>query len=768
METLTQLSKLEPMESAEALLDLADTKLSRPSTRDGAVGKADVVAALCDSDVQLVSVVAPPGYGKTTLLASWADADPRAFAWVALDRRDHDPLVLLRYVAGAMQRVEPLAPEVFDALSGPGGARWAHCVVQLGNAMAARQVPFVLVLDDVHTVTNPASLDAIAELMEALPPGSRIAMASREEPALPLGRWRAQGRVHEVGAAELRLNEEEAGLLLAAAGVDADEELTAELVDRTEGWAAGLYLAALSIQAGSPTSAGHATFRGDDRFVADYFRAELMSRLPEDEARFLTRTSVLGRMCGGLCDSVVESTGSAGVLEALTRTNRFVVPLDRRSEWYRYHHLFGELLRNDLEQSEPEVAVGLNRRAMEWCIANDLPEAAVVYGQAAGESAEIAGLIDAIAQSLYYDGRIETLDAWLGWFGDDELATYPALAVLGAWFRAMTGRPEEAKRWLAFADGASSAIPLSDGSATIEPWVATLRAHMMAGGVETALADADLALDQLSRESYWRPVAHVIRGVAHALLGDSTRARDDLEATVEIGLAMCSYDDVFVAQAQLALLAARAGEWGEARRYAEAAQALVEETGLGSYSTAALVHVATARVAVHERRSEDARAALIRAHRLRPLLDHGIPWLTIEVGLEIVRAHLALAEPGPARTVLAETEAVLAVRPELGALVNDAREVAELVAATSGPDGAWAMSLTGAELRLLPYLATHLTFPGIATRLFISRNTVKSEAVAIYRKFGVSSRSDAIERAIELGLLDDSIYPRPPNLIPEG
>ena len=150
------------------------------------------------------------------------------------------------------------------------------------------------------------------------------------------------------------------------------------------------------------------------------------------------------------------------------------------------------------------------------------------------------------------------------------------------------------------------------------------------------------------------------------------------------------------------------------------------------------------------------------------MLDHGIPWVTIQVGLELTRSHLALAEPGAARTVLTETERVLELRPHMGSLVEDARELRERVAATAGPDGAWAMSLTGAELRLLPYLATHLMFPEIASRLFISRNTVKSEAVSIYRKLGVSSRSEAIERSVEVGLLESSVYPPAANLIPEG
>jgi LuxR family maltose regulon positive regulatory protein len=332
----------------------------------------------------------------------------------------------------------------------------------------------------------------------------------------------------------------------------------------------------------------------------------------------------------------------------------------------------------------------------------------------------------------------------------------------------LTGRADEAGRWLAVADGAASTIPLSDGSDTIEPWVANLRAAMMQDGVEQALADGNLALDQFSPDSAWRPAALVIRGTAHLLLGAHDRATVDFEAAVKAGLATGAVEDAYLPHAQLALLAAQEGAWGEAGQRARAAQELVDVAGLGDYSSSALAHVATARVALHVGRQEDARAALTRAHRLRPLLDHGLPWLTIQVGLELTRAHLALAEDAAARTVLSETERVLELRPQMGSLVGDAAELKDRVAASSGPGGAWAMSLTGAELRLLPYLSTHLTFPEIASRLFVSRNTVKSEAVAIYRKLGVSSRSDAIERAVEVGLLESSIYPPRANFTPEG
>ena len=752
------------IEVAEVPFDLAEVKLTAPLARPGTVAKAGLIGRLSAARAPFATVVAPAGYGKTTLLAGWAEADPRPFAWVALDGRDDDPVVLLRYVAAAIHRVAPLPREAFDALSGPGALSWSTRVPRVGRALAALECSLVLVLDDLHVVANRSCLDALAELFHYVPAGSQVAVASREEPPLPLARWRAQGWVHEVGVDDLRLDEQEAGLLLNAAGVELDPSEVSGLTERTEGWPAGLYLAALSMQAGAKGMGGAETFRGDDRFVSEYFRHELLSQLPMEEARFLGYTSILDRMCGGLCDAVIQSTGSAHTLEALARANGFVVPLDRRGEWFRYHHLFGQLLRNELERSEPDVVAELNARAMTWCIANDLPEEAIGYGHAGGETDAVAGLIGALSPPLYYDGRLQTVEEWLGWFGDDELVQYPALAVFGAWWRALTGRAEDAERWLALADGATSKTELPDGSATIEPWVATLRAHMIPNGVEQALADADAALDQLSPNSYWIPTALLGRGVAHALLGATDRAEVELLATVERGLAAGSVEEVFLAQAQLALLAAKGGAWGEAGRRERAAAAVVEESGLADYASSALASAATARVAVHEARHEDARTALTRAHRLRPQLNHAIPWVTLQVGLELTRAHLALAEPGAARTVLAETERVLEVRPQMGLLVEEARELRERVTATSGPAGAWAMSLTGAELRLLPYLATHLTFPEIATRLFISRNTVKTEAVSIYRKLGASSRSEAIERAVEVGFLESSIFPPRANL----
>jgi len=747
------------MAVAEMPFDLVRTKLAEPVVRQGTVHKNDVIAGLLATPGRVVTIVAPAGYGKTTLLAGWADADPRPFAWVSLDERDEDPVTLLRYIAAAVHSVEPVEASVLDALTRPGDTAWATRVPWLAPGLFTSERPLVLALDDVHLLRNPASLDVLAALVEYVPPGSLVAIASRETTVLPVARWRAHGWMTEVGVPDLRLDDHEADALLRAAGLQLPAAAVVELTDRVEGWPAGLYLTALARQVGAVEPGGGHGLSSGDRFIADYFRLEWLCHLPDDDASFLRQTSMLDRMSGGLCDAVLDTADAASRLEALERANGFVVALDREREWYRYHHLFRTLLRQELERSEPELVATLNRRAMEWCLANDLDEEAVWYGHAAGELDQVAALVDRLALPLNFDGRLDTLDEWLAWFSDDELRHYPSLAVYAAWVRAMTGKPAEADRLLGLADGASSRIPLSDGSDSVAPWVCNLRAFMMPSGVERALADADRALELFHPASLWRSSAYVIRGTANALRGELERARADLDEAVGLAGASGAADDLFTAHGQLALLAASEGAWGRASRHAKAACDVVEAGGLGNYLFSAIVHVAAARVSLHEGREEDTREALARAHRLRPLLDHGFPWLAVTVGHELTRVHLALGETAVARGVFAESETVREHRPDLGTLSDDARQLRERLAAAAGPAGARAMSLTGAELRLLPYLATHLTFAEIGGRLHLSKSTVKTQAISIYRKLGASSRSETIERAIDVGLLESSIYP---------
>jgi LuxR family maltose regulon positive regulatory protein len=716
------------------------------------VKKSRVVATLCGSSSPIASIIAPAGYGKTTLLGRWAEDDPRPFAWVSIDERDDDSLFLLRHIATAIHRVVPIAPAVLDALTGPADSIWTR-LPRVGNALAGLKQPIVVALDDIHAISNPASLSVIAALVDYVPPGSQLALASRGQVALPLARWRSRGMLNEIRTDDLRLDDGEADVLLKGAGVALEASEVKDLTGETEGWAAGIYLAALSIRSGAPDLAHNRGFSGDDRYVSEYFRLEVLSRLPSDEARFAMRTSVLDIMTGPMCDAVLQTRGSADLLATMEGSNLFVVPLDRRGERYRYHHLFRQLLRIELERTEPGMVEELNRRAMEWFLANGQLEAAVRFGQAAGARQEVACIVDQLAFPLYRDGRMDSLVDLLGWFDEADLLHFPAIAVLGGWVQALTGHAVQAARYLAIADGATSTILLADGSATIDPWVATLRSTMMPDGVERALADAEAALIELAPTSVWRSSATVMMGIANLLLGSTDAATADLEAAIDFARPIGSTDVEFIAHAELALLAARHGAWLDASSHAEAAQMVVERERFEHYALAAVVYVAVARVALFRHQHGEARAAMRRAHSLRALLDHSIPWLTVQVGIELTRAHLSLGEADAARTILADTLSVLKRRPGLGLLVDEMEEMRRRVAATAGP-GAWAVTLTAAELRLLPYLATYLTFPEIATRLFITSHTVRSEAKAIYRKLDATSRAEAIERAVDVGLLE--------------
>src|SRR5215212_3740666 len=296
-------------------LELVESKLRPPPARPGIVARTGLVDRLLASgSVPLVCVVGPAGYGKTTLLAQWAEREPRPVAWISVDQRDNDPAVLLTYLGVALDRVEPIDPRVVRGLAGPG-ASILGAVPRLAAAIAAMTQPVALVLDHLELLDNQQSLDLVAELAAQLPAGTQLLLASRTRPPLPVALLRAQGRVVELGVEELAMDHEDARALLEGAGVGLDDAAVDELLARTEGWPVGLYLAALAHKAGAgPRRHAWAGFTGDDRFMADYLRSELLARLPPELVSFLTRTAVLERMSGPLCDAVLETTGSGAVL----------------------------------------------------------------------------------------------------------------------------------------------------------------------------------------------------------------------------------------------------------------------------------------------------------------------------------------------------------------------------------------------------------------------------------------------------------------------
>jgi LuxR family transcriptional regulator, maltose regulon positive regulatory protein len=409
--------------------EVVESKLHPPWLRPGIVARTALVERLLAAPAMpVICVVGPAGYGKTTLLAQWTQRSGRRVAWVSVDRHDNDPAVLLSYLTVALDRITPVDPAIFQTLASPGAHVTATVVPRLAGAIATMAEPVALVLDHVELLHDRACLDLVAELAVQLPSGSQLAPASRTRPRLPLALLRAQGRVVELGAGDLAMDQSEARALLEGAQVRLADDLVAELHRRTEGWPVGLYLAALALQAGAGTSTevdAGVTFAGDDRLVADYLWFELLSRLPARQVSFLTRTAVLDRMCGPLCDAVLGASGSGRVLESLAESNLLLVPLDRRRDWYRYHHLFRDLLRAELQRREPKLVPQLHLRAAAWCEANGLQQVAIDHAQAAGDADRVARLVLEVMQPAWASGRVDTVLQWMEWFGRVDRTSRP-------------------------------------------------------------------------------------------------------------------------------------------------------------------------------------------------------------------------------------------------------------------------------------------------------------------------------------------------------
>jgi LuxR family transcriptional regulator, maltose regulon positive regulatory protein len=721
--------------------------------RPGLVSRVTLLDRLeATAATPVVAICAPAGYGKTVLAAEWAKRDPRPFVWLSIDRHDNDPTVLLTYLAVGLDRAEPIDPTVLGVLASRGASISQAVLPRLGAALASKALPVVVILDDVHLLHDQDGLDAVAMLVDHLPQGSQLAVVSRGEPPLPLARWRAEGRLAELGPDDLAMDPVEAGSLLSAATVELPDAEVAELTRRTEGWPAALYLAALAYKAGGHQGNAGLAFTGDDRFLADYLHAELLAHLPAELRVFLTRTAVLERLSGPLCDAVLGTTGSAAVLASLERSNLLVVPLDRQRTWYRYHPLFRELLRGDLERHEPELMGELTRRAAHWSQHHGLPEAAIGYAMDAGDADLAARGVEQAAISVYRSGRLATVQAWFDWFDHHGLIQqYPTVAVLGAWVQALGGHAAAAQRWAEAAEQGSHEGLLPDGSASIAGWRALLRAKLCRHGVVQMRADAELALTLIPAGSLWRAPAQLLLGISHLLAGNLGLADRALAAAVEVAQDAGATVAASVALAERAILSIGRQDWPAAEALVEQARTVVVSAHLEECVTSLVLYAAGARVAIHHGRLDQAEQDLARAQQLRPLSTHALPYYAVQARLELARVYLALADMAAARRVLREVEDLLRWRPDLGTLPEQARQLRSQLD-HPGSDVIGAAPLTAAELRLVPLLATHLSFREVGQRLYVSQNTVKSQALSIYRKLGVSSRGQAVQRVQEIGL----------------
>jgi LuxR family transcriptional regulator, maltose regulon positive regulatory protein len=742
--------------AAGPAFDLSAAKLWRPRARPGSIRRSSLIERLARDDSRpIVSVVAPAGYGKTTLLSQWAERNGQAFAWVSVDERDNDPRVLLSYVARALDAVQPVGGRVFDALASPVSSVPGSVVPLVGAAFASMTVPVALVLDDVHVLHDSECRAALSVLADHVPGGSRLVLAGRDEPPLRVARLRAEGRIAEIGPGDLALGRGEAAALLRGAGVVLGTGEVAALHERTEGWPVGLYLAALCLREGGSLARAAISFGGDDRLVSEYMESELLTRISPAHREFLTRTAVLERMSGPLCETVLEVRSSAATLAELARSNLLLVPLDRQARWYRYHHLFRDMLLAELERTEPGLVPVLRRRAAGWCLRNGLAEEALAYSMAAGDVDEVARLVEILVVPTHRQGRVPTVQGWLRWLEDQGgIEGHPMAAVLAALFYALTGRPVQAERWADAVDQWQDGHRARPGDSSTEAWAAVMRTFLCRRGVEQMHADADEAVRRFASESFVTPAPAFLRGIARVLCGDLEAGDESLEDGIRVGEEVGAHEDNAFALCERSLIALAGGEWGRAGVLADQAGAVLRRAGIEESYATPLVSAVRARVAMHRGDVPAARQELVRAQRLRHLLTYALPYYAVQARIELTCVYLALADLAGARTLMREIDELLRRRPDLGTLTGEAEALRARLSKQGRSSVPGASALTGAELRLLPMLCTHLSFPEIGTELFLSTSTVKSQAMSLYRKLGAASRSQAVARARELGLVE--------------
>jgi LuxR family transcriptional regulator, maltose regulon positive regulatory protein len=736
--------------------DLIMGKLLRPVVRPGTIRRPWLIERLARGDFRpIVSVVAPAGYGKTTLLAQWAERDGRAIAWVSVDEGDNDPKVLLTYVAEALNAVEPVGKRVFDALASPASSVPGSVVPRLCSAFVSMISPVVLILDDVHLLHNSECRAALSVLADHVPAGSGLVLAGRAGPPLRVGRLRAEGRLVEIGARDLSLTVAEAASLLRAAEVVLGDEDVAELHRRTEGWPAGLYLAALYLREGGSPRGAAASFDGDDRFVSEYVEAEFLARISRSQRVFLTRTAVLERMSGPLCEAVLGVPGSAATLAALVRSNLLLVPLDHRDRWYRYHHLFRDLLLAELHRVEPDLLPVLRCRAAAWCLANDLPEEALEYSILAGDVSTVARLAQTLWSPVYRQGRTATLRRWFGWLDDrGGIEEYPLNAMNAAFLAEKTGQPAQAERWADAVDRwqyRDAGRPVDDYTVAM---AATLRAIGCRRGAEQMRADADEAARKFASVNFAADVTPLLQGTARVLCGDLDAADAFFADAEGIDREHQSADITALTLCERSLMAMARGQWDQAGVFAGRAHARLREAGARDSYAAALTSALQARTAVHRGDVPAARRELTDALRRRPLMTYAHPHWAIQLRITLIHVHLALSDLAGARTIMWEITEILRRRPDLGTLADEARQLHIRLAAEHSSSIPGASALTSAELRLLPLLSTHLQLHEIAAEIHLSPHTIRAQSKSIYRKLGAASRSQAVARARELGLLE--------------
>ena len=726
-------------------------KLLAPRLRDDELPRSVRVDALCSAEVPVVAVRAGAGYGKTTTVRQWVEADERASAWVTVDEADNDPVSLLRHLARAIDGIEP-APAV-EALLAVDRPRIAEGVLPaLAEALSTFRRPFILVVDDVHLLTSPAVGELLEWLVGVLPERSTLALVGRAMPPMRLTRHVVSDSALVLRRDDLAFTPRESHVVLEGAVPELGPAALDELLARTEGWPAGLYLSVLALKgAAAPDQVvARLTTAGGD--LGTYFHEELMRGLDPDLRSFLVRTSILPRLSSELCDAVLQRADSGTVLRALAASdNLFVVALDDDPDAYRYHHLFADLLQAELPVEAPGEEAVLRLRAARWLADHGDADGAIHQAAEAGDGDLAVSLVLGHLAGLVQAGQIETLERWIALFSAEDARRLPALTLAQGWACLARGEFDDAGHWLDHLDAVVADVELADRRLEISR--AALTMIQGRGGVKAVVSAARTVQAAGPTANPWWSTALLMEAVASPLADPSVDA-----------LALCEAAE-FAARGETTAHAVALAHlsWAQFERGDDrAAQATiaraverVRSEGIEGYPLVVHVHAVEAYASARRDAPERAHEAILRS---RDVLEHhagAVPRARCHTRLILSEAALLLGEAELAVALLSEAEALLGHEPDAVALWEWADRLRVALGARRRQAALVdRLGITDAESRVLAQLPTHRSLEEIGEVLYISRNTVKTHAVSIYRKLGVSGRSAAVERARSVGLLD--------------
>ena len=728
------------------------TKLFRPSLRQQTVQRKRLHDVLrLGRTLPLTLVVAPAGWGKSTLVAEWLAHDGITAGWVSLDGGDNDPMRFWRYLLLAADQAGSAAgAAALGRLDAAGSDVLRDVLPAFVNALVSADAPLVLVLDDYHLVTSAQVHTSVATLLDRSPPQLHLILITRADPALPLSRLRVREDLAELRAEDLRFSAAEAlDFFTDRPGPQLSEQDVLRVLARTEGWAAGLQLAALQLRGRADPAAFIERFTGADWHIVNYLGEEVLASQPPEVREFLLVTSVLNRMCAPLCDALTGRADGAELISEIYRANLFVIPLDDERRWFRYHHLFGGLLRYELARSSPERPAMLHRRAARWYAEHDDAAEAIGHAIASGDDALSSRLVAAHWLRTFNVGQLETVRTWLDALPAELVATDASLSAARVLIALDTGRLEEV----------SAALDAAEASGPPDTRLMFLCAlHMYKTGDVGGAAARLREISPNADDAFIATVHRLVLGMTSMWLGDADRAWGLL-----VEAARRAEDDgnqlaSICAEGYRALLAVNRGDLAFADSLAADAESAVGRTLSESHFVAMFPALARARLELGRADWAGAwRAARTAVERGR----HGAG--RVELAAALLTAAAAgriypdaatdqAADVHPAALV-GEARGILRHCADPGPLVTTwLAEEQRAEAARTRQQGLFE-PLTDRELTILRVLPAPASLRELAADLFVTPNTLKTHLRAIYRKLGAESREEAVIRAREGGLI---------------